>query len=394
MLIPTYDNKTIEVDAALTGGNLLALPAVIDPHVHFRIPGAEHKETWVTGSQAAINGGVTTVFDMPNNTPAITSFSLLQEKKKLIDAQLLESGIPLHYYLYLGATPDNEEEIKKSKNDIVGIKMFMGSSTGNLLVAKRADQERIFQLAAELNLVVAVHAEDEALIEQNKIRLADNDSIKVHGLIRNNQVAATAVEHALEMAKLHGTKLYILHVSTKGELDLIRAAKVDGVSVFAETTPHHLFLNSEAYHVLGTKAQMNPPLRTPEDQKALWQAINDGTIDCIGTDHAPHTLEEKSLPYPQSPSGVPGIETSLPLLLSSYNKGKLTLETLVAITSGNAQTIFNLPATHDLVIVDLDKEREVKNENLKTKCGWSPFVDWKLKGWPVATILNGKTYVI
>lgn len=396
MNIKTWDNKTIslELPANFESKNLLALPALIDCHVHFRVPGGEHKEDWRTGAQAAIHGGVTTVLDMPNNTPSVTTLKLVEQKKQLIDTQLNEVGIPLHYGLYIGATKDNLAEIEKAKDHIIGIKMFMGSSTGTLLVDKKEDQEAIFALATRLQLPLAVHAEDEAMIQKNKSIHEGNDSLKVHGFIRNPEVAKTAVAQAIELAEKYQTKLYILHVSTQGEVELVREAKTRGVKVFAETTPHHLFLDSEAYHTLGSKAQMNPPLRTPEDQEALWEGINDGTIDTIGTDHAPHTLEEKSKSYPDSPSGVPGIETALPLLLDAYSRGKLSLDGLIAITSTNAQNIFNLPKTDDLVIVDLDLQKEVRNENLKTKCGWSPFAGWTLKGWPVATILSEKMYVL
>lgn len=394
MKIKTFDEKIIDLDFTYSGNpdSLLALPALVDPHVHFRVPGGEHKEDWKTGAKAAIYGGVTTVLEMPNTTPPIITAASLHEKKQKIDAQLAEADIPLHYGLYFGATATNLNEIRAVKNGICGIKMFMGSSTGNLLVDKKSDQEATFALAAELGLVLAIHAEDELTIKKNQERLSDNDSIKVHSLIRDRFVATKAVEQALGLAKYFGTKLYILHVSTKEEVDLIRKAKEDVVTVFAETTPHHLFLDTESYQILGTKAQMNPPLRTPEDQRALWAGIEDGTIDTVGTDHAPHTLEEKSKPYPNSPSGVPGIETSLPLLLSAYHKNKISLDNLVKVTSTNAKNIFNLPETNDWVIVDLNLEKEVRNEELKTKCGWSPFVDWKLRGWPVATILNNKVY--
>ncbi len=393
MQLPAYDHHTIDFEnLKINGSNLVALPAVVDPHVHFRVPGGEHKEDWRTGARAAIAGGVTTVLEMPNNTPPITTLTLLRQKKALIDEQLTEVGIPLQYGLYLGATPDNLDEIRAAKDEIVGIKLFMGSSTGNLLVDKLADQEKIFQLAAELNLPVAVHAENEALIKKNKAELAPIDSIAVHSKIRNAEVAASAVAMAIELAEKFGTTLYILHVSTRDEVTLIREAKKKQGTIFAEVTPHHLFLNSDAYEKLGTKAQMNPPLRTREDQEALFAALLDGTIDCVGTDHAPHLLQEKAAAYPASPSGVPGIETSLPLLLDRCNAGKLPLEKLVAITSANARKIFKLQSTNDWVIVDLDKVKEVQDSELKTKCAWSPFNGWKLKGWPVATILNGKIF--
>lgn len=335
--------------------NLVALPALIDPHVHFRTPGGEHKEDWITGAKAAIAGGVTTVIDMPNNAPSITDHRSLINKQKIIEEQLQQINIPLKYYLYLGATADNWSEFAKCKDEIIGIKLFMDASTGNLLVDKLEDQEKIFKTCAELKLLLAVHA-------------------------------VTSTKRAIELAKKYHTKLYICHVSTNEEIDWIRQAKKDGLEVYAEATPHHLFLTENDQKRLGTLGKMNPPLRTTEDQKALWMAVLDGTIDTIGTDHAPHTLAEKAVPETQAPFGVPGIETSLPLLLNAYNEGKITLEKIVELTHTNPMKIFNLPETGDKVEVDLDLIKEIKNENLKTKCGWSPFNGWKLKGWPIKII--------
>lgn len=372
---------------------MVSLPALVDPHVHFRVPGGEHKEDWQSGARAAIAGGVTTVLDMPNNSPATTTLELLRAKKKMIDEQLARAGIPLHYGLWFGATADNLEEIRKAKDEIVGIKLFMGASTGNLLVDGKEEQKKIFALAAELGLIVAVHAESESKILNLKSKIL-NPTVADHSKIRSPEAAAKAVVQAINFSKQYGTKLYILHVSTTSELELIRGAKQAGVKVFAEATPHHLFLNTDAYKTLGTKAKMNPPLRSPEDQVALWVGLLDGTIDCIGTDHAPHLLSEKSLPYPQSPSGVPGTETILPLLLNAYHEGKITLEKIVELTSVNARKIFKLPKTNDSVIIDLTLTKKVENKNLKTKCGWSPFDGWVLTGWPVATVLNGVTYTL
>ena len=364
MKIKTWNNHFIEVDLPDSiPGNLVALPALLDPHVHFRTPGAEHKENWLTGAQAAIAGGVTTVFDMPNNTPSITNIETLRNKKEIINKQLDEVKIPLNYRLYLGATSENLGEFEKCQNDIIGVKMFMSASTGTLLVDKIEDQEKIFAECARLGLLLATHAVD-------------------------------CIPTALELAKKFNTKLYICHVSTKEEVDLIRQYKKQGVEVYAEVTPHHLFLNESIIEKLNTKAKMIPSLQTKEDCDALWQGIMDGTIDTIGTDHAPHTLEEKAKAYPNSPSGVPGIETYLPLLLNTYSQGKIALEKIVELTNSNIEKIFGLEKNNDWVIVDLDLERKVKNENLKTKCKWSPFVGWKLKGWPIATILNNKTFLI
>ncbi|MFA7653926.1 MAG: amidohydrolase family protein [Candidatus Magasanikbacteria bacterium] len=417
MEIPTYNSKKIEVslDVDLANNNLIALPALIDPHVHFRTPGAEHKEDWITGSSAAFAGGVTTVIDMPNNNPPAIDYVSLISKKKIIDDQITQSGRPLKYYLYLGATPTNWTEFEKCHDEVIGIKLFMGASTGNLLVDKLTDQEKIFAEAARLNMLVAVHAEDEEIIKAKSQQFIAN-SVNDHSKIRSRSAAVKAVSQAIALAEKYGTRLYVCHVSTADEIEIIKSAKARGVKVFAEVTPHHLFLNQNAYESLGALAQMNPPLRTPEDQNALWQAINEGIIDTIGTDHAPHTLEEKAKPYPTSPSGVPNIENYLALLLNAagqslarrsyagntknnnkitldnqpnnnYNIGakaaKISLEKIVELTHDNPQKIFNLPKNDDWVVVDLDKEKTIKNEDQKTKCGWSPYAGMKLKGWPI-----------
>jgi len=405
MQIRTYNGKKIEVslDVDLANNNLVALPALIDPHVHFRTPGAEYKEDWVTGSAAAIAGGITTVIDMPNNNPPAVDYASLMAKKKIIDEQIAQSGRALKYYLYLGATPANWTEFEKCRDEVIGIKLFMGASTGNLLVDKLADQEKIFAEAARLDMLVAVHAEDEETIKNCPLltkeglpagRQGVGSGLKIsdHSKIRSRSAAIKAVSQAIAIAEKYGTRLYICHVSTADEIEIIKAAKARGVKVYAEVAPHHLFLNQSAYETLRTLAQMNPPLRTPEDQNALWQAINEDIIDTVGTDHAPHTLTEKAKPYPASPSGVPNIENYLALLLNAYNKGKISLEKIVELTHNNPQKIFNLPKNDDWVIVELDKEKIIKNEDQKTKCGWSPYAGMKLKGWPVAIITNNKTY--
>lgn len=394
MLFKTHNQQSIELPISdeLAKG-YIALPAFIDPHVHFRTPGAEYKENWESGALAAIAGGVTTVFDMPNNTPSITTKEILDEKIKKVDEQLNKINIPLHKYFYLGATADNLDEIEKCKDQIIGVKIFMGASTGNLLVSDYETQKNIFKKCAELNLVVAVHAEDDETITKQKNNFP-NATTANHGDIRPNQAAAIAVQKAIDLARETGAKLYILHCSTAEEIDLIRQAKKEGLTVFSETTPHHLFLDKTAYNTLGAKAQMNPPLRSQNDLEALWRAINEGIIDTLGTDHAPHTLQEKTLPYPQSPSGVPGIETYLPLLLNAYNQGKISLGKIVELTHTNPQKIFGLKENNDWILVDLNEVTTIKDENLKTKCRWSPFHGWSLKGKLKYTVLNNKIYKI
>ena len=269
------DTITIESDQEQlldAEGKLTLLPALIDPHVHFRVPGAEHKENWKTGAQAAIAGGITTVFDMPNNIPSTINKERLEMKKRMIDAQLDEAKIPLRYHLYLGAHKDHIEEIGKVKSQIIGIKVYMGSTTGDLLVNDDKTLEKIFQLAAMENLIVAVHAEDEKTIQENKIKYEDEKDPSVHSKIRDRKTAVKATKRAIDIAEKYGTQLFILHVSTKDELDLIRKAKGRELLVYAEVTPQHLFLTEKDYGKWGTFVQMNPPIRTDEDVAALGPA--------------------------------------------------------------------------------------------------------------------------
>lgn len=373
-------------------GKLTMLPALIDPHVHFRIPGAGHKEDWTTGAQAAIAGGVTTVFDMPNNTPSCSNKIRLEEKKQLIDKQLAEVKIPLRYHLYLGADQNSLDDIGKCSKEIIGVKIYMGSSTGDLLMTDPKALDRVFQLAAQENLIVSVHAEDEKIIEANKQRYAGETDPAVHSEIRDRKAAYKAVEQAIFLAQKYNGRLAILHVSTKEELKLIKQAKQQEILVYCEVTPHHLLLSENDYKTWGTKVQMNPPLRTLEDRAALWEGIHDGTVDMIGSDHAPHTLAEKGKPYGSAPSGIPGVETTLPLLLNAHHEKRLTLEKIVELTSLNIANIFELKPNDDLVLVDLALTKTVADAKLKTKCGWSPFSGRKLTGWPIYTILKGHIY--
>jgi dihydroorotase len=397
----TVDGKEINHEIAsnensiINAAGLTLFPGLIDPHVHFRTPGMEHKENWRTAAQAAIYGGYTTVFDMPNTIPPIVTAELLHEKKTLIDQQLQEIGIPLRYQLFFGADKNHLNEIPKVKNAIVGIKVFMGCSTGNLVIDDDESLHAVFALAAKENLLVAVHAEDEELMRERKALLLRNNSTQsysIHSQIRNPEVAARAVEKAISLVKQYGTRLYILHTSTIDELALIKQAKQQNLPVYAEVCPHHLFLNESAYAQWCGKAVMNPPLRAEQHQAALFQAIHDGVIDTVGSDHAPHTLGEKDQPYGCCPSGVPGIETTLPLLLNTHHQGLLSLTEIINLTSLHAQKIFNLEINDDVVLVDLNKQKTVTDQQLKTKCGWSPYTGRTLRGWPVYTILNGKIF--
>lgn len=395
LLDGTVGEHTIDSDKPFlidAEGRLTLLPALIDPHVHFRTPGQEYKENWESGAQAAVRGGITCVFDMPNNNPPCTSKKNLEEKLQLIDKQLKNVEIPLRYHLYLGADANQLEDLGFVKDKIIGLKIYMGSTTGGLTMDEASALNRAFQLAAQHDVIVAVHAEDEEIMQANSKKYQGSKEPSTHSKIRSRDAAIKATQQAIDLAEKYSSQLLICHVSTAEEIDLIRQAKKRQLLVYCEVSTHHLFLNENDYDHLLTLALVNPPLRTLQDQEALWQGIHDGTVDFIGTDHAPHTLEEKTKPYGQAPSGIPGIETLLPLLLNAYNEKKLSLEKIVRLTHINIEQTFGLDRNQDFVLVDLEMSKEVKVSELKSKCGWSPYVGMTLKGWPIYTILKGKVY--
>ncbi|HEC13085.1 MAG TPA: dihydroorotase [Acidiferrobacteraceae bacterium] len=364
----------------------LLLPGVIDPQVHFREPGNEHKEDLGSGSRAAVAGGVTSFLEMPNTAPATIDQTALDDKL----SRAAQKSVA-NYGFFIGATPDNVDALN-SVSPVCGIKIFMGSSTGSLLVNRRGDLERIF---ANGDRLIAVHAEDEARINARLKRFAGRTDTAVHSEIRDNQCAVLATELALELSIQHQRRLHILHLSTHEEVDILRRNKPEWVS--AETIPNHLFLNVADYERLGSLVQMNPPIRQAQDNSALWQGLRDGVIDFIATDHAPHTLEEKQRPYPKSPSGMPGVQTSLPLILTRYAAGDCNLaEVLRWMSAGPAQAYGLIGKGQisedwdaDLTLVDMDTVRPVKNEEMFSKAGWSPYVGRGLTGWPVYTVVGG-----
>lgn len=379
-------------EMVIDNSSLTLLPALIDPHVHFRTPGHEYKEDWRTAAQAAIHGGYTMVFDMPNTLPPTVTAELLKEKKILIDKQLEDIGIPLRYELFFGADKNHLQEISHVTKEVIGIKVFMGCSTGNLVIDDDESLQAVFEIAARENLIVAVHAEDEHMMRERKKQFAGETRYSVHSRIRDVDVAVAAVDKAISLVKKFNTRLYILHLSSADEITLVKKAKAEKLPVYAETTPHHLFLNESYYETLQGKCVVNPPVRLSKHNEALFQAIHEGIIDTIGSDHAPHTLSEKSKSYGECPSGMPGIETTLPLLLNAYNEGLLSLAEIVSLTSVRAREIFGIPLNTDVVLVDLNKEAVVDESHLHTKCGWSPYAGRTLKGWPVYTILRERCF--
>ncbi len=378
-------------DETVNAKGMIALPGAIDAHVHCREPGRTHKEDFRTAGMAAAAGGVTTIIDMPNSSPPTTTVSLLEEKRSLAAAKCI-----VNYGFHFGATADNIAEIKKVKN-IASVKVYMGSTTGNLLVSQEAQLKAVFGSGKR----IAVHAENDAMIKKNEGRFRNEEgSTKLHLKIRSNMVAAKETERAISMARQFKARLHICHISTKEETEIIAAAKKSYSSLSCEVTPHHLFLTAESAKKLGNYAKVNPPLRAKEDVAALWQAIAAGTgiIDMIATDHAPHTKEEKEQDYWSAPSGIPGLETMMPLLLDAVNKKRMSLQQLITMTATNPAAVFGIKGKGrlmpgfdaDITLIDLKKQKTIKNSGLKTKCGWSAFDGWKVKGAVVATVVNGR----
>ena len=367
---------------------LTLLPGAIDPQVHFRDPGMEWKEDLESGSRAAAAGGVTGFLDMPNTSPPTVTAELMAAKKARTAAVSL-----VNYNFFMGATVDNVEETLKAPN-VCGIKIFMGASTGTLLVDRREDLDRIFSQGRRL---IAVHAEDEALIQENKARFAGSTRVLDHASIRSPEVALKATRTAVELSRKYNRRLHILHLTTAEEVDYLAKEKA-GLPVTVEVCPQHFLLHApEAYDRLGTYAQMNPPIRERRHGEALWKALKSGLIDCIATDHAPHTREEKDKGYPHAPSGMPGVETSLPLMLNRVNQGLCSLEDVVRWMCENPARLYGLKGKGrieagydaDLVLVDMAREKTIENGKLQTKVNWSPYDGWITKGWPVMTLVNG-----
>ncbi len=371
----------------LDGTGLTLLPGVIDPQVHFREPGLEHKEDLSTATRACAKGGVTSFLEMPNTRPSTTTQAALDDKLRRSAQKCL-----VNYGFFIGATANNLAELLTAQ-PACGIKIFMGSARGELLVGEEGVLDRIF---AQGDRLIAVHAEDQARINARRREFAGNTDPAVHSEIQDEEAALNATKLALKLSQKYRRRLHILHLSTGVEAELLRQTKPSWVT--AEVTPQHLLLNTSAYGQIGTLAQMNPPLRSPANNDILWQALLDGVIDFIATDHAPHTLEEKGKGYPHSPSGMPGVETSLPLMLTQAMEGRCTVGQVSRwMSAGPAQAygIVNKGAIApgwdaDLVLVDLDTYRPVLLQELETKCGWSPFEGWNLTGWPVVTIVGGK----
>ena len=377
-------------DEVVSARGLHLIPGVIDDQVHFREPGLTHKEDLHTATRACAKGGVTTFLEMPNTLPTTTTVERLHEKLALASTKCL-----VNYGFYVGATPHNLAELKAATRT-PGIKIFIGSSTGEMLVDEQAALEAIF---AETTLPICAHCEDEATVRANAQRLAGTTDVADHSRVRDHAAAIIATRRAMDLAFRHQHRFHVLHVSTGEEADLLADHRH---LVTAEVCPHHLLFNTDDYRRLGTLVQMNPSLKTADDNSRLWEALLDGRIQVVATDHAPHTLEEKQKPYSPghggSPSGLPAVENSLALLLNEVHRGRCTLEQVVGWMCDAPARVWDLVGKGrievsydaDLVLVDLNKCATVLNEEQETKCRWSPWHGQTLTGWPVRTWVLGR----
>ena len=376
-------------DEVVDAAGLHLIPGVIDDQVHFREPGLTHKEDLHTASRACAKGGVTTFLEMPNTKPAAITQERLNEKLALAAQKSL-----VNYGFYIGATPSNVDELRKATRT-PGIKIFIGSSTGDLLVDEQPALERIF---AETTLPICAHCEDETTVRQNTARLTNGGralELADHSHIRDHGAAVIATRRAMDLAFRHNHRFHVLHVSTADECELLADHRN---LITAEACPHHLFFNTDDYSRLGTLVQMNPSLKTAADNRRLWQALLEGRIQVIATDHAPHTLEEKQQPYPKSPSGLPAVENSLALILNQVSLGRCTIEQVVHWMCDAPARVWDIvnkgriaPGYDaDLVLVDLKKSAVIRNETQETKSRWSPWHGASLAGWPVRTWVMGQ----
>ena len=367
---------------------LTVLPGCIDTQVHFREPGSTDAEDLNSGSKAAVMGGITSVFEMPNTNPPTTNFEEFDKKIKIGKRMFC------NHAFYFGATAENYTTLEKLKElkGCCGIKLFAGSSTGNLLVDKEKDIEKVFEHASK---VVAVHSEDEEILKIRK-KLIEEGNVLSHPVWRNEEVAMSSTRRIVRIAKRLKKKAHILHVTTKEEVDFLSQNKGD---ITFEITPQHLTIYApDCYDNLGTYAQMNPPIRDKSHYDRLWYAVRNNYNDTIGSDHAPHLKTNKDKKYPNSPSGMPGVQTILPVMLDHVNNKKLELEQLMKLMCENPVKIFGIKNKGflkenydaDITIVDLNKSIKIQNEDIQSKCGWSPFNGYSFKGSPVVTIVNGK----
>jgi dihydroorotase len=363
------------------------LPGVVDTQVHFREPGLSHKEDLESGSRSAVMGGVTAVFEMPNTNPLTAGAAELADKVARGTGRM-----HCDFAFWVGGTHENAKDLAELERlpGAAGVKVFMGSSTGSLLIA---DDAGVAEVLSHTRRRAAFHSEDEARLNERKSLRVEGDPSS-HPVWRDVETALRSTRRLLAIAREKRALIHVLHVTTAEEIELLAAHK-DLASV--EVTPNHLVLDAEAYKRMGTLAQMNPPVREARHRDALWEGLRQGVVDVIGSDHAPHTLEEKAQPYPKSPSGMTGVQTLVPLLLDAVNAGKLTLARFVDLTSAGPLRLFGMAGKGrvakgydaDLTIVDLKRRQTIRNDWIASRVGWTPFDGMEVTGWPVGTFVRG-----
>ncbi len=393
-IAPSISAKSANLTIVDAEGNYL-FPGIIDDQVHFREPGLTHKETIETGSKAAVAGGITSFIEMPNTQPQTTTIDLLEEKYKMA-----ENSSYANYAFMFGGTNDNLEEIKKiDPKKVPALKLFLGSSTGNMLVDDEKVLEKIFQ---ESPVIIAAHCEDEATIKKNLQecveRYGDDIPIELHPKIRSEEACYLSSSRAVALAKKTGARLHVFHLSTAKELKLFDNKKaLKDKKITAEVCVHHLWFNDSDYQKKGTFIKWNPAVKTEKDQEALLKALIEDKIDVIATDHAPHTREEKKNVYTKAPSGGPLVQHALPAMLQMYHQGKISLEKIVEKMCHNPAILFDIEKRGfiregykaDIVLVDLNAPWAVQPGNTLYKCGWSPFEGTTFKSRVTHTFVNG-----
>jgi dihydroorotase len=388
--ISLVSDKNYDAEQTIDCKNLTILPGVIDSQVHFREPGLEGKETLASGMLAAVSGGVTSIFEMPNTNPLTITPETIEDKLNRASKEAWSD-----YAFYLGGTmrtSKNLPEWEKLKG-VCGIKIFMGASTGDLMTAT---DEEVESVVSNGGRVIAVHAEDQMIMMNNfESILGSSKDVAMHCKWRSPESCLSATTRVVNLARKHKRRVHILHITTREEIEFLSKNK-DVASV--ELLANHLTLNApECYENLGTLAQQNPPIREKHHQEALWNALNNNIVDIIASDHAPHTLEEKSAPYPKSPSGTPGVQTLVPIMLNHVNNGKLSLSKLVSLWSYGPERIHKISGKGrieqsydaDFTIVDMNKEMIITNDQQRSKSKWTPYDGMKVKGWPTHTIVRG-----
>ncbi|QHS56755.1 dihydroorotase [Mucilaginibacter sp. 14171R-50] len=388
-------NINVKADKEINAEGLHLLPGCIDDQVHFREPGLTHKGNIYSESRAAVAGGITSFMEMPNTVPNALTQQLLQDKY-----DIAARNSPANYSFFMGASNDNLDEVLRTDaRNVCGIKVFMGSSTGNMLVDNPHTLENLF---AQSPMLIATHCEDEATIKSNlahyKQLLGDNIPVRLHPKIRSAEACYLSSSMAVELAKKHNTRLHILHISTAKETHLFsNDIPLADKRITAEACIHHLWFTDADYETKGNFIKWNPAVKTAEDRDEILKAVLDGRIDVIATDHAPHTLEEKAQPYLQAPSGGPLVQHALPAMLELYHQGKITLEQVAEKMAHNVATIFRVEKRGfiregywaDLVLVNLNNPWQVNKDNILYKCGWSPFEGNTFKARVVSTIVSG-----